>query len=298
MTDHNTRHTPSPEFRASLERDVMQAFRRQSQFDAPPSLTRRNRLRTMATLLIGLTIGAGAAVATAQVQESKVRDSLALAIDAKRKLAMLRLELAEAELESVLKSVKAGARSEQDAAKARLAVAGAELELKRVSLDEQETKVGGAAVRDELWAPKQNGRDFVEERLRIDAAEVQQQLDLTEGVLTDLRTRLRVGAIQAIDTLEASGIRMRTLADLQLLATKLQLRQSFLESRLNEQQVSARLAFMETQLTLAKLRTKLMEARERSKRANEQLNAGVIMVLDAKRAELAELELADQVSRM
>lgn len=298
MTDNNTQHTPSPEFRASLERDVMQAFRRQSQFEAPPSMARRARLRTVATLLVGLMIGAGTAVATAQVQDAKVRDSLALAIDMKRRLAMLRLELAEASLQSALASVKAGARAADGAANAKADVLAAEIELKRVDLEAQESKITGAAARDELWVPLNGKVDFVTERLRLDAAIAQQQLQLTESAAEDARMRARVGAINPSDTLEASGLRLRALADLQLIAQKIQLRQSFLESKLNEAQISAQLQLLETRLTRARLYTKLLEARERSKRARELLKVGTSTLLDTKRAELEELELTVDVERL
>ena len=45
LNEHTSPQVPSPEFRASLEREVVRAFRRQTQFSVPPSVTRRARLR-------------------------------------------------------------------------------------------------------------------------------------------------------------------------------------------------------------------------------------------------------------
>jgi hypothetical protein len=73
MNDFNDQHTPTPEFRASLERDIARAFRRETQFDPAPH-RRTWRIGTIIgvaagavfTLTVGLVLGASTGYASAE----------------------------------------------------------------------------------------------------------------------------------------------------------------------------------------------------------------------------------------
>lgn len=298
MSENRILHVPSPEFRARLERDVVDGFRRQSQFSAPPGAARRARWRTAATLVLGLSLGVGGAVATAQVQSAKVRDSLMVTNEMNRKIAAMRLELAKAEFESVSKAVKAGVRPEGDLSAARLSVLTAETALQRVGLEIEETQLTGMPSRDELWAPLIGKRDFVSNRLYFDLLVGGQQQYAAEAGLDDARTRARVGIIKPSDTLEAAGTLQRIYAELRLVNQKRELRKSFLEKTLTEEQISAKLQFYELQQSMVVMMTKLQQAGERAKRARELQVVGLATVVDLKRAELDSLESAQAAERL
>ena len=107
----------------------------------------------MATLLVGLTLGAGGVVASAQVRSSQQADLLITASDFKRMMAAMRLEIANATLQELLKSVKVGVRPMSDAYDAQHDAMAAQILIKRIDLESAEIRASGAAPRDELWAP-------------------------------------------------------------------------------------------------------------------------------------------------
>src|SRR5215471_2890818 len=73
MNDDMTNHEPTPEFRASLEREIARAWRSEMQFD-PPSMSRRTRRVAVVTgiaagavvmLTLGMVLGATTGYASA-----------------------------------------------------------------------------------------------------------------------------------------------------------------------------------------------------------------------------------------
>jgi len=89
MTDMDEMHDPTPEFRASLEREMIHAFRRERQFAPPPGALRGGRLRRaialavcmVAMLAIGLVWGVGTGFAAAHVQDgSRHAEAFPLAV--------------------------------------------------------------------------------------------------------------------------------------------------------------------------------------------------------------------------
>jgi hypothetical protein len=81
MTDDKRSHSPTPEFRASLEDEMIHAFRRESQFAPPPGAFSGRRLAkmlafaacTVVVLGIGLVWGVGTGLAAAHVQDGSQR---------------------------------------------------------------------------------------------------------------------------------------------------------------------------------------------------------------------------------
>src|SRR5215510_8141040 len=98
MSDHlESLHSPTPEFRAALEEDVVRAFREaRSMNDAPRPAGRR--LRTTVALAAGLLLGVGGQFATGQVQKAREKSEQEAIIEAKRNLVAVRLDLARADL--------------------------------------------------------------------------------------------------------------------------------------------------------------------------------------------------------
>lgn len=299
MIDTSNRHLPSPEFRASLERDVMQAFRRQSQFDAPPSMRRRNRLRTAATLLIGLTLGAGTAVATAQVQNAKVRDSLTLDNQARRKIALLRVDLANSNVKEVLKAVQVGIRAETDAYYAQHEAMIAAYDLKRVELEAEEIRATSAAPRDELWAPLVDGRDFVTERLNAALNASLERQGASEQRQQQLFDRKSAGLIREFSDadMELMTNFTRAAGNSNVLIMKRELRRRFLNQEITEKELPGELQLLEVDSAVRSLLLRASLAEQRAKRANDRERVGQASLIDVKRAELEVLESSQDLQQ-
>src|SRR6185436_15721604 len=82
MNDFNDHHKPTPEFRASLEREVARAFRSDVLFEHPrTSRTRRLgmviglAMGAVVTLTIGLVLGASTGYASAEVVRKEHGDT-------------------------------------------------------------------------------------------------------------------------------------------------------------------------------------------------------------------------------
>ena len=86
MTDEQNTpmHVPTPQFRASLENEIIHALRRDARMESdPPSVARphtrtrrRDRIKLVAILPIGLILGVGTQFASAQVQDARQRTLL------------------------------------------------------------------------------------------------------------------------------------------------------------------------------------------------------------------------------
>lgn len=297
MIDNANQHLPSPEFRASLERDVMQAFRRQSQFDAPPSMARRSRIRTAAALAIGLAVGIGGAVATAQVQNSQQRDSLLQIAEMNRRLAAMRLEIAYAEAQSTANGVSAGVKSRADAIGRRESAALLEMDLERLDWDIAEIRATGQPVRNELWAPKVGKEDFVTARLHVDRDFASWQNGRMKFAAEETAQRVRVGLAMPSDSLRANRAVKASMAEIMFVWNKQQLRDQFVANKLTEQQVAQRLRILESLRSLENLADNMNEASDRAKRTKELHLIGKATLLDVKRAEVDSMQAAFELER-
>ncbi|HTE44735.1 MAG TPA: hypothetical protein VK636_05780, partial [Gemmatimonadaceae bacterium] len=116
FTDPN--HTPTPEFRASLEREIARAYRAELQFESPRGARMRRfgmvvglAAGAVITLTIGLVLGASTGYASAEVLDARQREATATTIVTKRQLATVRLDLARLNSENVYHAFERGAAS-------------------------------------------------------------------------------------------------------------------------------------------------------------------------------------------
>ena len=175
-------HTPSPDFRATLEADLRAAIRREQRFPTEARVSRHPRWRTAALLAFGLVLGAGGQFASAQVRDARAQAALDSALAADRALAALRVQVAREAHESARADFEVGTLSRQSLLEAAAALRAAELAYAAVELTAAEAQASAASPRDELWAPLVNGRDFVRERLLLRAAAAQDRLTAAERV--------------------------------------------------------------------------------------------------------------------
>src|SRR4051812_41338641 len=120
MTEFNDPHAPSPEFQASLKRELLRANRAEVHFAPSPRLRSRGRRMLMAaglifatalTLSVGLVLGASTGFASVEVLDARKREADLATMATARQLAALRLELAQANYNTVQREVAAGTSS-------------------------------------------------------------------------------------------------------------------------------------------------------------------------------------------
>ena len=102
MNDFNDQHAPTPEFRASLKRELLRTHRADRQFGPPPAPrparsanTRRLGMAIglamggLVTLSIGLVLGARTGYASAAVLDARQRESTTTTIERPNTVSMI-----------------------------------------------------------------------------------------------------------------------------------------------------------------------------------------------------------------
>ena len=143
MTEFNdpSQHTPTPEFRASLKRELRRAYRVEQQFDMPR--TRGQRIGMVIglaaggvfTLTVGLVLGAATGYASAENLSARQRAATVNAVTSRRQFAAMRLDLARANYDAVRRDFEAGRATAAALRSAKTEVDSMEANVSRVETD-------------------------------------------------------------------------------------------------------------------------------------------------------------------
>lgn len=287
-------HRPTPEFRDRLERDVISAYRLDRALDeARPRSTAW--MRAAAVVIASVAIGATAGLAPAQIRDSARRDSLLQAAQADASIAMLRLQLAQQEEADVKRKVDAGALDVQSLADADAQLHAAESQVMRLRYNIEEITATSQPPRDDLNSPLVKGRDFVTNRLQLEAYAAQQALTAAERAADAAERRVRVGAAGEQASLDARLELARAKAAFAVIAQRLILRKEFLQKGTPVDQLSRRLKIFQLGQDISVAEQALAVQRERLGLIEKQHAAGVaddVTFLKARVDEkMAEAEL-------
>jgi hypothetical protein len=290
-----TLHTPTPEFRAGLEHEVVREFRRRARFAALRRARRGRLLRAAAIVVACIGMGAAGGLASAQVRDNARRDSLLQSVQADAELISLRLELARAALDDALRKSRVGAAGPEAVAAAQAQLATMEAQAARVMLNMEEIRVTAQAPRDELTAPLAGNRDFVSDRLKLELAAAQNQLDAAERALAEASRRTTIGVATRAEQIEAEVRMARARAILATLMDRRSLRREFLEKGTTADELARRHESAQLRQELAVAQEVLELARVRLETVQRQFGAGATSRLEVMRAEVEvqerELEL-------
>ena len=142
MNDFENQHLPSPEFRASLKRELRRAYRAERQFE-PPRYAGARRLGivigiaagAVVMLTIGLVLGASTGYASAEAVDARHREAVANTIATRRQVAEMRLNAARANYEMVRRDFDAGRATQADVRTAKAEVDSMETSVARVDMN-------------------------------------------------------------------------------------------------------------------------------------------------------------------
>ena len=297
MTEFIDSHTPRPEFRAALERDLVGALRRETRFAPSHRIARSARVRTVMLIVIGAVLGVGCGYASAQVRESQTRSELLSAAEASLKVAQLRLELSQDRLKRIQRMFEAGVITRRELTNAESEARAMELGLAQANLDIEEIRASSTSPRGELWAPVVGGRDFVKQRLQLQAALAQRHLTDAETMLSEIQKGVRVGVMGAGAEQDGRVQLLQAQQEMAGLARQLQLRQQFVESKIDASEVAQQLKLGELQGTISLLETQSKLAEQRME-LTKAFQAGVASTIDMKRAELDLLEMKLKLAQL
>ena len=267
MSSEHT-YRPSAEFRERLEWELMRSHRRAERADGGARRQHASWIRAAVIAIVSIALGTTAGLASAQIGRSAERDSLLAAARADASLVKMRRDIARAEADDIARKVRVGLEGEQAGARANAEARAMELQLARAGLNIDEINASGHAPRDDLNAPLIAGRDFVKQRIEIEAAAAQQQLTAAEGDQALIDRRVRVGAATDVERLAGLVEIARARAAMAVLVQKLALRAEFIEKgtsidelarRLNKAQLEQDAAITQAGLVLAEARADIVE---------------------------------------
>jgi hypothetical protein len=291
-------HVPNAEFRARLEEEVARTFRRDAQFADQTGTPRSRRTRGLLLLLAGIVLGAGTEFSAGQVQNAQERTQLIEAATANRQLAAARAALTEEALKQARARFGTGVISRESMMATEADALQMRQQIERLDLESAEIQASSAPPRDELWAPLVGGRDFVSDRLKIEAAARQRALSVAEEQLRDVERQYRVGTMGAGAVASAEGDIRDARRDMALLAKRLDLRRRFLEEGLEPGAIARELKQFEVAAEIERMMTALLRAQKLAAQAKERMRIGEASEIDVKRAELEALELSFKIKAL
>ena len=294
---HDIIDTPSPEFRAGLEAEIINAWHHETQLQSArrPHL---RRLRAAGLIAACLALGAVSGIVSAQARDYVRRDSLVDAARAEMAILAMRLDLARARLQDASQKAKVGAIDLAGVAVAESELRSMETRAARAQLNIQEIEASSQPARDELNAPLVGGRDFVTERIRLDLVNAQQQLGAAERTLEMVDRRVRAGAVSELARTEAQLEVMRANAALGVLAERASLRREVVEKGAQAGDLARRLEAAQVKGDIRVAQQSLELVRARAANIERQRAVGAATQLDALRAQVETMERELELSRL
>jgi hypothetical protein len=173
-----------------------------------------------------------------------------------------------------------------------------EFRARAIQLNIEEIRATAAAPRDDIAAPPVNGRDFVKERMQLEAAGAQRTMKLAEERLQEVARRRSIGAEGELAQQEAEVQVVQARSLLALLAGKLALRARVVESSVAAEQAERQLRQLELEQALMTSQRRAMFATARLAAVRDAMARGAAPRAEFLRAELDVLELSEQIRRI
>jgi hypothetical protein len=301
MTVTKREHHPDPDFVARLEGQLTTEYRRLERLGDSyrwrPGLGRS--LRSAIYLLSGLFLGAASVTMAQRAEDADRLELLQQQASTKVSLAAQEVELNRQVLDAATAEVNAGIMLPTTLTSAHAAFVASEMRLRLANLDAEEVDARGGPVRNEIWAPLVDGRDFFSERLQASLDFYSARAPRLEEVIRLAEVRIQAGAAESGSLLPLTAERARLVAEGEQIRETLALRQSFLNG-----DIDAATAELRHTLLLATARRRiaerqLAELRAASSELQEEYAVGiasqaevVAMQREILQAE-AELQMAD-----
>ena len=296
-TNEGGMHAPSAEFRERLEWELVHAFRRDHRLNDRRRRRILRRMRAAAVIVVCIAIGATAGFAPAQIRDSARRDSLLQSARGDLDLAALRLQLARENLADVRRKVEAGVLGESSLSSALADLRTMEAKVMRARYDTEEIAATSQPPRDDLNSPLVNDRDFVKDRLQLDLLASQQRLTTAEQEQAGAEQRIRAGVTVSTKLLDAQAELVRARAVMEELATRLKLREEFLQKGTRVQELQRRLDETQTRIEADASQRMLSLERERLAVLEKQLSVGAVDEIEVMKARLAVREREMELQR-
>ncbi len=283
---------PDGRFVEHLEWQLASEYRRAQRFRPAAGRIAVPRGVAVAVLTaVFLTTGVTVIKASEMIKDSWRKKIEVARAETDMRLAESRLAVVQAEAARLGRQVAVGMAGVDEGRQASLQAAAAELAVKRFRVSLDEVRATGEPVRDELYASLVGGRDFVLERLMLDAAKSKLEMESVSVRTARLKNLWSLGLVSET---EMAGSRMETsvqTAKIEEIRGRIELRGSFLEGKASalEVEVRGRLADASSRLKAAQSKVEALQVK--MERLTTQEALGLVSGTEVARLK-SELESA------
>jgi hypothetical protein len=249
-------------------------------------------------ILVSVLFGAAGVWAADEVQEHRVREMLLAEVEGQLQIAGLQLEIVRENMAEVEDLYEQGLTTSEALQASRVQLREAESQYSLLVLDQEEIRITGREPRNAPSAPLVEGRDFVFQRLAIQAAVAREQVALIEGRLNRARELQQMGAADSESVAQAALALAEARHGLEMLSIRLSLRDRYLEGALSREEMELELDKTQAMKDL-ELHTRVFEnALANLRRLEDRQQMGMISESAVRQARLAlvqaevEVELA------
>lgn len=295
-------HEPDNEFVKSLEWRIDRELRLRNRSFQATGWFLRSRVRAVLGLvgLMALSMGIGAAVVAGayQAQNKERRAPLISEFQQRAELARQHLASNTEQLQRKERDVSLGVAKPEEVLEARVSVAEAQAQLRLAELHLEEVRITGHDPLSNLSSPLVSGRDFVGEGLRIEMSVPQAALELEQIRLRDTKKSVEVGVVSPIEIGVSRSRIVEVEASIESFRKKMEIRQSFLDRRIDGPEVELRVLEVEAEQRRKMLIPKVELAREELEGTRIRVQAGLEQPVHIAEAELRLQKLETDVAKV
>jgi len=248
-------------------------------------------MKILTLVLASALFGAGGVVVKDEVQESKRQEILLAEVAADQRLAAMELDLLRARVEEAERLFQDGLAPEATVRNARLRAREAEIRFARLKLNEEEILLTGREPDDRLAAPLAEGRDFVTERLTLEAAVIGEQREAVRADLARVQDLYRDDLAGEGAVARAGAEEKRLDSLLQEMSSRIDLRQQVLEGRISGPEAEAQMEVRRIRTELAMIAPLREDAVNWVLRAEEMVAEGLAPESHLREARMQLMEL-------
>ena len=295
-------HEPDNEFVKRLGWRIDRKLRLRNRSFQATGWFLRSRVRAVLGLvgLMALSMGTGAAVAAGayQAQNKERRAPLISEFQQRAELARQHLASITEQLQKKERDFSLDVAPGIEVLEAQVNVAEAQAQLRLAELHLEEVRITGHDPLSNLSSPLVSGRDFVGEGLRIEISVPQVALELEQIRLRDTKKRVEVGVVSPIE-IGVSRLRIVEVeAAIESFRKKMDIRQSFLDRRIDGPEVELRVLEVEAEQRQEALIPKVELARQELEATRIRVQAGIVQPVHIAEAELRLLKLETDVVKV
>lgn len=291
---------PDERFVEFLEWQLLSEHRRASRLRPAAGRIAVPRWAAAAALAFGfLTTGVTVIKASEMIKDGWRKKIEVARAQTEIRLAESRLDSARTEAARLGRQVALGLAPTDDGRQWEIFAREREIDVRRARANREEAEITGGPARDELYAPRAGGRDFVLERLKMD---LESSALRSESIAVRAERVQRLEAVGLVSKEEGAALKREAEAETgraEEIRGRIALRERFLQGKADALQVEVQGRLAEVALRLKSAQARVESYQEKLARLTRMSDLGLVPVSEVRTAqaglEIAKAELAQAV---